>query len=122
MITLFKWIGAAGAGALFMLIVFYYTSHNQQKQEVKIDVQQLKTEKMVKDFENDEFFTPDKNKRAKLDKESEDLAKQIDDKQKSIIIRQEESDLIVTDAKKALKDLDKDLKEKTGTKKLDIKP
>lgn len=122
MITLLKWVGAAGAGAVFMLIVFYYTTHNQQKQEIKIDVQTLKTEKMYKDFANDPFFTPDKEDRKRLKEESKELATKIDNKQKNIEIRQAEDDSFVSDANKALKDMNKELEKKTDNgKKLVIK-
>lgn len=111
MITLLKWIGAAGAGALFAVIVLFYTAQNQQKTEVKIDMETTKTDLAINQMLNDPFFTPNKEDREALKKENERLRAEIEAKRHDIAKRQQTSDEFVKDAQTALKELDKELAE-----------
>jgi len=111
MITLLKWIGAAGAGALFAVIALFYTAQNQQKTDTTID---LKSTEVMLDYGkmmDRPFFTPNKKDREELRKRNEALSTEIEKKKEDSIKRQKESDEFVKDAKTALNEMDKEMRE-----------
>ena len=105
MTGLWKAILVAGAGAIFAVIVFFWVTSNQQKDNKKIDKQILKNEQKYLDtFGTDKFFVADKKKRAANAKKSEEIDKEIKDIDGDLKALDQTNKEVISDTHKALKE------------------